>query len=341
MSNVGRILIIGALGSLATSAAARDIVPEQTGFGGFFQLGYAYTGIENNEIAGVGFGNYDEITNSKIGSLNDSPDEVTEGIPSANFKFSYTLESRTEFFLGRELLDAVRFDFSNQLGVRQEFGDKSNVTLAYVFSGIPTKVWSDPFVEGRTRNPTDREANGFRLGYSSILGSNFDVQYTVREIDIDRERSGTFLGLTSGQRKQLRRDGDQHNLRFGYLFDLGDKDSLYPELIYINDDRDGEAMSGEQWGLQVTYVNVGDRFNMGLTANYSTGEYDKKNPVYGKKRDDDSWGVGVSLFDKKLLRGLGNKWLATVTAGYYEADSNIDFYDSTLWTVGLGVMYRF
>ena len=340
MRKAARILMAGTW-LVASSAGAVKGVPEQPGWSGFVQLGYSYNGIENNEVAGIGIGSYSEFTPESIDSIFGSPNEVTEGLPGFNFQVNYTLESRTQLFLGRELVDAVRFDFTQQAGVRQELADRSDISAAFVFSGIPTKVWEDPFVEGQKRSKTDRNSTGLRLGYGRILGSQAHVQYTYREIDIDDERSGQFLGLTAAEQKLLKRDGDQHQLRLGYQFDLGDKESLIPELVYTKDDRDGDAVSAETWGVQLTYAKAGERFNLGLTGSYDSADYDKRHPIYGKTREDDSWGVGGTLFDKSLLRALGKDWWATATAAYYEGDSNINFYDSTLWTMGVGVMYRF
>ncbi len=174
-----------------------------------------------------------------------------------------------------------------------------------------------------------------------ILGSQAHLQYTCREINIDTERSGQFLGLTAAEQKLPKRDGDQHQLRFGYQFDLGNKESPVPELVYTKDGRDGDAVSADTWSVQLTYTKAGEGFNLALTGSYDSAHYDKRHPICGKTRDDDSWGVGGTLFDKSLLRALGKDWWATATAAYYEGDSNINFYDSTLWTMGVGVMYRF
>ena len=122
---------------------------------------------------------------------------------------------------------------------------------------------------------------------------------------------------------------------------FGNKETLLPELIYVNDDRDGGAVSSDQWGVQLTYASIGARYNLILTGNYSESDYDQTHPIYGKTRNDNGWGAGMVVFDKQLMQGLGKDWWASATVGYYESDSNINFYDSTLWTVGLGVMYRF
>jgi Protein of unknown function (DUF2860) len=336
-----RILLSGVLAALASTTCVAKDVPKESGFSGYVQLNYSYAGVENNEVAGIGIGGYQDFTRSRINSIYTSPNGVTEGLPGFAYNFSYTFDSRTELFLGREVVDAVRFDFTQQLGVRQELADKSNLSIAYVFSGIPTKVWEDPYVAGTSRNKTDRTASGLRLGYGRILGSQTYLQYTYRKIDIDKERSGQALGLTNAQRSLLKRDGDQGEFRLGYNFDMGNDVSLVPEIIYTDDNRDGHAMKNSQWGAQLTYASKGERFNTVLTGGYSTADYDKANPIYGTTRNDDTWGVGGTLFDKELLRSLGKGWLATVTAGYYETDSNTDFYDSQLWTMGVGAMYRF
>ena len=332
---------VGVLAAVVSFSAVSAAVPKEPGWTGFVQLGYSYNGVENNEVAGIGVGNYKEFTPESIDSVFGSPDGVTEGLPAFNFKVSYTFDTRTELFAGRELVDAVRFDFTQQLGVRQELSDKSNLSVAYVFSGIPTKVWEDPFVQGQNRSKTDRDSQGLRLTYGDILGSRAQLQYTYRKIDIDTERSGQFLGLTPAEQGLLKRDGDEQSIRAGYLFDLGNKESFLPEVVYVNDDRDGDAVSSDQWGIQLTYAKLSERYNLALTGSYMQADYDKSNPIYGKTRDDSTWGFGGSVFDKRLLNRLGKDWWATATAGYYESDSNINFYDSTLWTVGVGVMYRF
>ena len=112
---------VGVLAAVVSFSAVSAAVPKEPGWTGFVQLGYSYNGVENNEVAGIGAGNYKEFTPESIDSIFDSPDGVTEGLPAFNFKLSYTFDTRTELYAGRELVDAVRFDFTQQLGVRQAF----------------------------------------------------------------------------------------------------------------------------------------------------------------------------------------------------------------------------
>lgn len=69
---------------------------------------------------------------------------------------------------------------------------------------------------------------GIRLTYGDILGTRAQLQYTYRTINIDQVRSGQFLGLRPAERKLLKRDGDEQSIRAGYVFELGDKESLLP-----------------------------------------------------------------------------------------------------------------
>ena len=78
-----------------------------------------------------------------------------------------------------------------------------------VTSGIPAKVWKDPYVVDERRDSTTRRSNGGRLVWDRIFNSNFQLQYTYRKIDLGNEKSGEFLDLSSSQRDRLDREGDR------------------------------------------------------------------------------------------------------------------------------------
>ena len=69
--------------------------------------------------------------------------------PLLNADIRYTFaDTRTQIFLGNLILDAVRFDFTQQLGLRQEMGDKGIVATSLVFNVMPVELWSDPSPPG-------------------------------------------------------------------------------------------------------------------------------------------------------------------------------------------------
>ena len=340
------VTLAGALALATTPSWAIEPMPEESGFSGFAEAGWSYTGIKSNLIAGIGIGSWDEITNESVDSIFDSPSTNSEGMPLFNFFFGYTFDSRTQVFLGRELFDVARFDFTNQLGVRQELGDKSVLSAGFVFSGIPSKLWEDPYVEGRVRAKTDRDSSGARLSYRRILGSQASLQYTYRKIDIDTERSGDFLvsqgRLNPQDRDLLERDGSEHRVELGYTFRLGDNRVLIPQVDVIYDDRNGEAIKSNTVGLKLIYLFTGQRFNWAFNGGYSYSDYDERNPIYNKSEESDNYGVGARVYDTKLLSNwLGQGWAVGANGGWYKIDSNISFHEQTVWSLGATVLYRF
>jgi hypothetical protein len=106
--------------------------------------------------------------------LADRADSESDVIPVINGELAYTFgSSRTQLFLGNTFEDFIRFEATSQAGLRQELPDKSIVALIYVFTGIPTEVWADPYVVDRDRSKTDRTSSGLRPGIRQNSGFGF------------------------------------------------------------------------------------------------------------------------------------------------------------------------
>ncbi|UCD47576.1 MAG: DUF2860 family protein, partial [Deltaproteobacteria bacterium] len=239
------------------------------------------------------------------------------------------------------------FDLSTQLGIRQEIGSYGIGYASFVFSGIPTEVYSDPYVVNVPREVTDRDSRGVRLGWSDILGTKLGFEYTRRKIELDNERSGATpaalggLELSSAQQQLLNREGDQSDASVNYRFSFG-KHYLLPQLKYREQDCDGRAMANDGVEAQLSHGYNGDRFQTVINLLAGWFEYDQPNPVPafgGKTREDDTLGVAFTIFDRELIPAKG--WSVTATVAYYEIDSNIDFYDAEATLVQAGVFYRF
>ena len=204
----------------AGRSLALDPIPRESGFSGYIRPAVGYLNFKTNMIASfLGF----DLSDKKTDSLDDSPDSESTAIVMAPFSLEYTFAStRTQLFLGTDLTDLIRFDYSQQIGVKQGIGNFGILQGGILFSGIPAKVWKDPYVVDRNRDDTSRESTGARLVWDRIFGSQFQLQYTYRNIDISSEKSGEFLELTSAERSRLRRDGDLHNAEILYRFKLAD-----------------------------------------------------------------------------------------------------------------------
>jgi hypothetical protein len=165
--------------------------PRQTGWSGFLLGGVNAGSHKSNFYAG-------DDSNSRIDDLG-SPGRESGLSPLLNADIRYTFaDTRTQVFLGNLIQDAVRFDFTQQLGLRQEMGDKGIVATSLVFNLMPVELWSDPFATGVDRSATDLTSKGVRFAWDKIWGSNVYATLTSREVELDEERSGQQYDLTHG-----------------------------------------------------------------------------------------------------------------------------------------------
>ena len=330
------ILLLGA--NLAT---ALDPIPTESGFSGFIRPGVGYLNFKSNMVASfLGF----DLSEKKTNSLDDSPDSESTGIVLVPFSLQYTFAStRTQLFLGTDLTDLIRFDYAQQLGVKQEIGNLGILQGGILFSSIPAKVWKDPYVVDKNRKDTNRTSNGMRLAWDRIGGSHLQLQYTYRKIDVSKEKSGDFLGLTSAEKNLLERDGDRHVGEVVYRFRFAEKHTLNPAFIYSYNDRDGDAMKNDAYDFQLTYGYNGDTFKFTGNAFIGWADYDDKNPIYDKKQDDDRYGIqGTLYYENPWSWSLfgSNPMNFFVGAAFADTNSNIDFYDQEVTMVTGGVFFK-
>lgn len=321
------------------NAHAAPPIPKESGFSGNVSAGLMAISFESNMVAGFDFG---DAGSSKVSSIFDGPESEDDLWPMVNFDLRYTFaNSGTQVFLGNRLEDFIRLDFTNQLGIRQAIGERSTISIAAVFTSFPAEVWADPYVAGVSRNKTDRENTGARLDWDNALDSNFGLTYTYRKVELDNEQSGlTQLGLPAAQAALLSREGDIHAVEGSYNWKVGERQSLIPALVLSKRDLDGDAMSNDRVGVQLTWVSQGDDFSYSVNAAYTQADYDKANPIYGRTREDDVYALAGQLFWHRPF-GAPEGLSALFTAGLYREDSNIDFYDSKATFGGVSAFYRF
>ncbi len=339
LRSVASALLAGALFVPVGSWAALDPIPTTSGWSGSFILGAGWTEVESNLIAGNKFA---DIGKEQVDSIFDGPESEDDVIPVFSGDVRYTFgESQTQLFVGSDVADLVRFDFSNLLGVRKQFNGVGTMGLALAVSSFPTELWEDPYLEGVNRKETDRDSTGIRFDWSRMLDSNFSFKFNYRDIDIDKERSGSdpALGLTDQERRLLRRDGENMSYNLEYLWKIGPRQVLIPEIFYTNRDRDGDAVTSDTVGGNLTWSYLGDTWTFVLTGSLAASEYDKRNPIYNEKADEDIYSLGATAFYKLPTRS--NRWSVLASAAYGDSDSDIDFHDTTITLISAGVRYRF
>jgi len=308
-------------------------IPQESGFSGFVMGGVGGIKYKSNLYKGP-----NDDNERHNGGFNE-PDTHSSMIPVYGGDLRYTFgESRTQLFVGGLLQDAVRFDFTQQVGVRQEIGDYGIVSVSYVFPLQPGKTWTDPYADG-VRDETDIKSNGGRFGWEQIGGSSFNAFYTVRKFDIENELSGQSLLMTPADQALLDRNGKTHDIALSYDWLMAPGHLLRPELTYTQANLDGEAMKHNRTSLQLSYGYHQPRWS--LVSNLYGGilKYDQDNPIYGKKADATEVGVSSTLFWHEP-GGLSNL-NAFVTAAYGQSNSDIDFYDLSVASLSTGLLYRF
>ncbi|MGL5490330.1 MAG: DUF2860 family protein, partial [Shewanella sp.] len=166
------------LGLLITSNVYANLgdIPKESGWSGFLLGGVNTLNYKSNFYSGD---DSKEHIDSRGGA--DSNSTVS---PLLNADIRYTFaDTRTQVFLGNLIQDAIRFDFTQQLGIRQEMSDKGIVAGSVVFNAMPIEQWSDPFAIGVTRQSTDIKSKGVRFAWDKIWGSNFYGSLTTRNIE--------------------------------------------------------------------------------------------------------------------------------------------------------------
>ena len=335
----GKTLMVCMLILYTSTAFAIDPMPKESGISGFVTFGAGFFSIKSNTIAGSGLFDFGK---DSIDSISDKPDDAkTKALPVLVGEVRYTFaQSHTQVYLGNRFEDFLRFNFATALGVRQELPDSSTLDVGFVI-GLPSSVWKDPYVENRNRDKTDRTSPGARIIWDEILGSDFQLEFVYKNINIQKERSGqTQLNLPQSEAARLVRDGNQYTVELLYRFSFGERRHRFvPALRYVRDDLDGDAMSNNRYALQLTYGYNGEKYGVVANANFAHSEHDKKNPIYGKTQKDDSVSLGLTGFYKKPFDA--EKWSIVGSVFGNKSYSNIDFYESSAFGAVIAALYRF
>ena len=328
---------------VAPAAMAIEPIPATAGWRGFVVGGVGYLDLQSNLVAG---NNLVDIGHPVIQSVSQRPRSDDAVHPVITGEINYTFDNRWQVFFGTSLEDAVTLDGVTQLGARKDLGTTGTVQGGFLFSGIPTQVWEDPYAEGVRRKETDRDSTGARLQWDRVLGSAFELTFSWRDISIDTERSGegvTSVTCDAACQQQLRRDGDQYQFDVSYLFRLGEnrRHLLRPMIRYTIDDREGDAISGDAYRLQLSYVFIGPGAGYTVASNvaYVSSSQDARNPIFGRKTDSDGVALDTTLFYRLPIEG--GRWQAVGSLLWGEDDSDVNFNDAEVTSVSLGLMYRF
>ncbi len=312
-------------------------LPEESGAGGSVTFGASWLKVKSNSLAGP---SYKTLTRESNSSLANSPDGESSFAPMFSGQFYYTFEeTRTQLFLDGVVFGRLSLDTNQAVGVRQELADESILEGSFLFTASPIEVWTDPFVTGADRNETDRESTGGRIAWGRMFGTGLQLQYSYRDIDIDSETSGVSLPLTAAQRGRLDRNGEHHEFELLYIHPLADNQWIAPQVSFNRFDLDGEAMAFDGYDLALTHIYAAKKFKLITSVSGGFNDYDRSHPVFGKTRDDVTYGVSTTLIWPKLFNR--DNVVGTFSVGYWRQNSDIAFYDEEMIAVMAGTTFTF
>ena len=338
MNKIVLVFLTAIGGAAALPGIAATRVATEPGFSGYLGLSVSSFRVSSNLIAG-------DIGNDEITNLEDSPRSQTASNLSPDLAFTYTFDNlSTEVYLGSSVEDFIRFDFTTALGLRHQISGTGVFELASLRSPSPTEIWADPYVTGVERDETDREVNGIRLGWGAIMDSGFDLRISKRDNEVDQENSGAALLAASTisvlEQQSLVRDGDVESTSLTYNWDRGKGQKLSLTASYLRHDLDGEAMSFDGVSLLLTNVTAfSQRFRLATNLLLGRFQHDAENPVFDEKNDKNLGAVTLTLFVSEPFGASG--WIANATLGYANQANAIDFYDTSLSLLRVGMLYRF
>ena len=316
-----------AISTLAMSASAMDPMPKETGFSGFLALGAAGGSVESNFLAQI---LSIDLSNEDIYSY-DSPDQTDIIIPSFNYNLGYTFgNKKTRIYAGTAVEDSLDFSSNTVLAVRHDFDSLGNIELAGLAPGVAkTEVWENPYLLGQDRSSTERTTSGGRLTWDKIFGSGFEFIANARKVNIDDERSGQNLGLTSYEQGLLDREGDVSRYELGYTAMVSDgKLAVRPSVAYIDRDLDGKAMAQDGYELGISLVYDAGDYTWLNRAVYQDLDGDQENPIFNKTNDAE---VYVLASELRIPHPFGwDKWFTTVGFQWADNKADIDFNKSTV-----------
>jgi Protein of unknown function (DUF2860) len=321
-------------------ALALDPIQSKSGFSGFVQPGLGFLSIKSNTVAKVlSF----DLSEKRTSALDNNPDAENTVLVTVPFKLAYTFAGTgTELFFGTDIGDMLAFDTAQQLGIKQSIGSLGVLQAGVLFSGN-VRVWKDPYVTGQSRDDTDRKNVGAQLVWDKVFGSNLELEYSLRKVDIGDEQSGQFLGLTPSQQDRLDRNGTIHRFEAAYGFKLGANHTLKPSVAVFYEDLDGEAMANGGVDFRMTYIWNSEPFTLVANAYVGYAEYDKSNPVFDETRTDDRFGVSGTIYYTNPwgYSFLGSEpWRFFATGAYFAVDSNTNFYNQEAGLVMGGIAFR-
>jgi hypothetical protein len=173
-----------------------------------------------------------------------------------------------------------------------------------------------------------------------MFGSDFGVELQVKNRDIEDEMSGQALGLSAADQKLLDRNGDIIIFEVNYAYQVDALHTIKPAIGYIDRDLDGDAMAQDGIALSVAHTYRGSDVIWASKVGYTNMSGDETNPIFGDRNGSDGFALSSNVAFPGSIGFLG-KWTPNLSVNWANVNSNIDFNDFSMWTVGAALSRSF
>lgn len=256
---------------------------------------------------------------------------------------------KTQYFLAGSK-DQISFaPFAYELGFAHQFENNSKLTLAYS-PQLPLfdETWQDPYLVGQSRVKTDIHTQGVRFELSRVAGGPITLKYAFALMSIEDDKSGESwfengLSLTQQELKSLQRNSQFHRVAIETMFPVfinqGSKVFLKPTLQYTAQLADGEAVSNDEYDLQLGMLIFNGQHTLITNINIGKALFKQENPIFNMKQDSLNTGISsvysyAQAFNFKALT-------FTLVTAYRQKNSDITFFDESGFIVSTGLTYTF
>jgi hypothetical protein len=275
----------------------------------------------------------------KTGNLNTKG--ISEGgglvAPLASLQYTFGSELDKQVFIGTSQDDVAVGDLAFELGYSQGFNSGMVISASFLPGVMEGDTWQDPYLLDVEKQVTDESGNAVRFKVDAIAGSNFSLDLAYGTTEIDSEQSGSDYSLFD--QELLDRNGSSVYLKSAYQYAFNETTILIPSITYISHFADGDAMSFDSLGGDLTYFKMLGRHTFVVTAAYSHSSFGEINPVFNETREDNAVSI-FTAYQQVLGFGLDN-WSFVSLVGYNKSVSNIEFYDEEGLFVSIGGKYNF
>jgi len=290
-------------------------------------IGSLFANEENYVELGIGHikskDNFSTSSQSNISALNGAKEE-SDGFALLNFYYGYELDDDSSIYASAELGGLnLGYNFMTDVG---EF----DVGISGELGG---EEWENPFTTNTNRKKTYVNEVGAYVSYgfevSPAYQANILYSYSKRSYDKETVQD------------DLKRDGTRHILALDNVYTINNGDlSFLFNTSYEKYNAQGDASTYDTYLLELGLsANVSQNVNLTLMTEFGKKDYDKSNPVFGKKVDANIKGiVGIATWDKPF--GYEN-FYSSFKVGHQEEDANVNFYDKENTFTMLSVGYVF